>query len=482
MTARSSRRSVLAQSSVAALAALTLTAAPASAGTYDVLSGSAAPGSANNAWVSSDSGLSPNSRPSHLVTRIALPAQTSRPSDYPNVSFLDGIYAADYLRDDRGGPATNVPEGSEAFWRFAAPADTTIMGLTYRRYLGKEDDDDWIPFLRDDAGETVAGETCTIGPSPAYRCLVGDAGDNSGSERTIAGLVTSRLEVGVRCPGNGTVTCLNGAFLHKAWAAIYRSRVTINDPTSPTVSGESGELASPGPHSGTRSISFDAADNTGLKELRLYVDGAQATSSSRGCDYTRPRPCEDVADGSLLINTASYPDGAHTLQVAAVDAGGNETRGAPRTVLFSNPRPAPSGGGGGGGGDSGGGSSSSSNSDDGGSSASSPGPAPGVTSSPAPSPLAANLGLARSRVRGGQLSVVGTIAPRASGSVVLTCSARVAGRTRRARGRGTIAGGRFAGRLSLRALRGARRCFLTVSYAGNGLVAAQTLRRTVRMR
>jgi hypothetical protein len=478
MGACSPRRSLptrlSARSSLIALVVLALSAAPASAGTYDVLSGSAAPSSVNNAWISS------NTRRSHLVTRTALPARTSPPSNYPNVSYLDGIYAADYLRDDSGGPTTNVPEGSEAFWRLAAPEATTITGLTYRRYLGKQDDDDWIPFLRDGSGAIVAGETCTIGFAPAYRCQVGDAADSSSAERTIGGLSTARLEVGVRCPSNGTVICLNGGSLHKAWAAIYRSRVTINDPTSPTVSGESGELAGRGPQSGTRSISFDAVDNTGLKELRLYVDGAQATSSSRSCDYTRPRPCGDVSDASLSIDTASYSDGAHTLQVAAVDAGGNETRGTARTVVFSNPRPVPapsSDGGGGGDGDSNDGGSSS-----GGSSESSSAPAPAVTSSPAPTLLAANLRLARPRVRAGRLTLTGTVAPQASGSVVLTCSARVGGRSRRIRGRGAIAGGRFAGRAPLRGLRGARRCSLTVSYAGNGLVAGQTLRRTVRVR
>ena len=477
MSARSPRRSGSPRRSagaiVVALALLALSAGPASAGTYEILSGSAAPGNVNNAWTPS------NTRPSHLVTRTTLPARTSRPSNYPNVSYLDGIYAADYSRDDAGGPTTNVPEGSEAFWRFAAPSDTTITGLTYRRYLGKHDEDDWIPFLRDGAGGIVAGETCTIGFAPAYRCQVGDAADTASAERTIGGLSTARLELGVRCPNNGTVACLNGG-LHYAWAAIYRSRVTINDPTNPTVSGESGELASPGPHSAMRSIAFDAADNTGLKELRLYVDGAQATSSSRSCDYTRPRPCGDVSDATLSINTASYSDGAHTLQVAAVDAGGNETRSTARTVVFSNPRPVPapsSDGGGGGDGDSNDGGSSS-----GGSSESSSAPAPAVTSSPAPTLLAANLRLARPRVRAGRLTLSGTIAPRASGSIALTCSARVGGRSRRIRGRGAIAGGRFAGRVPLRSLRGARRCSLTVSYAGNGLVAGQMLRRTIRMR
>jgi len=479
MTARSLRRSpatrLSARSSLIALVVLALSAAPASAGTYDVLSGSAAPGSVNNAWIFA------NTRPSHLVTRTALPARTSRPSNYPNVSFLDGIYAADYLRDEPGGPTTNVPEGSEAFWRLAAPANTTITGLTYRRYLGKEDDDDWIPFLRDGSGTIVGGETCSIPTtSGSYRCQVGDAADTPSAERTIGGLGTSRLEVGVRCPNNGTVICLNGNTLHAAWASIYRSRVTVNDPTNPTVSGESGELAGPGPHSGTRSITFDASDNTGLKELRLYVDGAQATSSSRSCDYTRPRPCADVADASLSIDTVAYSDGAHTLQVAAVDAGGNETRGTARTVVFSNPRPVPAPSSDRGGGDDG--DSNDGGSSSGGSSESSSAPAPAVTSSPTPTLLAASLRLARPRVRGGQLSVVGTIAPRASGSVVLTCSARVAGRTRRVRGRGAIAGGRFAGRVPLRGLRGARRCSLTVSYAGNGLVAGQILRRTVRAR
>jgi hypothetical protein len=316
---------------------------------------------ANNSWELI------NTRSSHLDSGTECPPSDRRPDDYPAVSELDGLWGADYLRNDSGGPSSNVPAASEVLWRFDAPDGTEITRLRYNRYLGKQDDDDWLPFLRDGSGSIVAGETCSITQGDA-RCRVGDAGFYPNSFRDIGGLSTDRLEVGVRCTAANV--CLNGGSLHLAWATIYASRVTIEDDQDPTITNVQGPLVDDGRASGTEEVSFDAKDNAGAKEVALRVDGNDAGKVALPCDYTYARPCDDF-NGPLSLDTTRYSNGSHTVEIRTTDSAGNEASET-RAVVFDNPSSGGSddddhgsgrGGGGGSGGGSGGGGGGGSSSD-----------------------------------------------------------------------------------------------------------------------
>lgn len=142
-------------------------ASPAQAATYEVTScGDAPDQTTNNAW-------RPSAEPlSHMVSGAGCPPTRSVPGNYPNVSSLDGLWVGD--RHQAPGGAS--PSGAEAKWSLVAPDGTTISRLSYDRYLGKQDDDAWLPFLRDASGAVVAGETCSIPNAVwSYRCQVGQA-------------------------------------------------------------------------------------------------------------------------------------------------------------------------------------------------------------------------------------------------------------------------------------------------------------------
>ena len=312
---------------VLALAGATPLIAPASAraASYEVSACGDSPDErTNNAWDLV------NNRTSHLDSDEECPASDKRPPNYPNVSDLDGLWIGDYLANEPGGPSSDVPASSEALWRFDAPDGTEVTRLRYNRYLGKQDDDNWRPFLRDASGSTI--ETCSI-PQGDSRCRVGDAGWYPNSFRDIGGLSTDRLEVGLRCTAQNV--CLNGGRLHLAWATIYAARVTIEDDRNPTITNVRGPLVDDGRARGTEEVSFDAKDNAGVKEVALRVDGNDAGKADLPCDYTYARPCDDF-NGPLSLDTTRHSNGAHTLEIRTTDAAGNEASET-RAVLFDNP-------------------------------------------------------------------------------------------------------------------------------------------------
>jgi len=69
--------------------------------------------------------------------------------------------------------------------RFDAPDGTEITRLRYNRYLGKQDDDDWLRFLRGALGSIIADETCNIAQGDD-NCRVGDAGSDQAPSATSA--------------------------------------------------------------------------------------------------------------------------------------------------------------------------------------------------------------------------------------------------------------------------------------------------------
>jgi hypothetical protein len=60
---------------------------------------------------------------------------------------------------------------------------------------------------------------------------------------------------------------------------------------------------------------------------------------SETCDYTFVKPCPDISAAPLTVDTATLPDGPHTVVVHAADAANNVASADPRTVLTDNTAP-----------------------------------------------------------------------------------------------------------------------------------------------
>jgi hypothetical protein len=293
-------------------AATLVVVATSVAGTYDVAS---CGGSASSpGWVSS------NTSPATLETAVVCP---------PDADAFSGIRVSDVLG------VTDTANGSSAEWLLTAPPGIEITRWRYSRYLGKDGDNNWRVWTG--TGEGVVLETCDIAAFDD-RCTVGAPNDSA--QVDFPGLSTSALEIVVRCV---TVNpqCGNGFSLHQAWATVYTSTATLNDPQSPTLANPGGALwTNDGFHRGAETATFATSDNAGIKRTRVVVDGVprQDASTNWPCDYTYTVPCQNQS-ASYAIDTGSIPDGTHTLAFSAVDAADNE-KTVSRTITVDNTAPS----------------------------------------------------------------------------------------------------------------------------------------------
>jgi hypothetical protein len=284
----------------------------ARAAEYNVFACGDAPNRVNNSWSPT------NTAPQKL--------ETAQGCD--DAGDYGGLYARDV------SDTSNAPAGSTAQWLFSAPPGTSIAAISYSRWLFKEDDDDWQPTLETDNGIL---DTCSI-VYPAVRCESGTR-DRTRVKLSVNGATT--LTFGVRCAAASGSTCVNGALGHHAVdAVIYGATVSVADPQPPSLTSVDGALVeSQYPH-GTSGATFSATDNTGIRTGRIYVDGALAASSTYACDFTYAVPCSNKSDAGVSLDTRSLTDGPHSVQVAAVDPAGNETRSSSYSVVVDNNAPA----------------------------------------------------------------------------------------------------------------------------------------------
>jgi hypothetical protein len=122
-------------------------------------------------------------------------------------------------------------------------------------------------------------------------------------------------------------------------AAMRNVRVTINDPTPPSLSSPRGELwASSGWLNGTRAIGFDASDSAGIRRNAVRVDDRAVAVFDNGCDDTRAAPCPSQGY-EVSVNTRDItPDGSHKLTLETVDSAGNPTQ-VSKTITVDNTAP-----------------------------------------------------------------------------------------------------------------------------------------------
>jgi hypothetical protein len=131
-----------------------------------------------------------------------------------------------------------------------------------------------------------------------------------------------------------------GATLHHVLAVLYGATVTLSDSSSPSLTNVSGSLFAGGYLTGTRSVSFDASDNVGIRSARFFVDGQPQPSVTYPCDFTYTVPCSNRNGASLQLDTTTLSDGTHSVEVAVSDPAGNEVTSSPHAITVDNGAPA----------------------------------------------------------------------------------------------------------------------------------------------
>lgn len=115
----------------------------------------------------------------------------------------------------------------------------------------------------------------------------------------------------------------------------------LQDVQNPSVSIVGGSLAFDGWNRGTRTVDVAGNDNTGVRTLRLLVDGIPKSEAMLGCDDHLLVPCPPAATRGLNVEVDRLPDGKHTLTAQAIDASGTASSSAREFLVDNTPPNAP---------------------------------------------------------------------------------------------------------------------------------------------
>jgi hypothetical protein len=309
------RRSALV---IAVVAGGALAAAPARAGTYDVVACDAAPHGANGSWVGTS-------------TSSALTAPTTCPT---NRAPENGMAAR--AKVDAG----LAPTFAVASQTFEAPAGTSIVSLSTQFSLHRRSAYWRVGLFAD--GRMLTG--CE--PDDGSPCFYSTAWP--GVTRTFAfaqGVhrVSAQIECGRQSDCN-TAPAGQEPFVERAGVRVYAATVRVRDDSVPTVADtHTGLLTSGGWQRGARAIGYSAGDNVGIRATRFFVDGRQRDDLAPACDFSRRVPCPDLPSSRFVLETQALADGAHQLRVDAVDTAGNVAHLVRSFATDNTPPNAPEG-------------------------------------------------------------------------------------------------------------------------------------------
>jgi hypothetical protein len=341
----------------AVLGVCALAPAAAHAGTYDVYSckfGSAFYG--NNAWTAAISPAGGNPALFTADTTCANPNDVLAAALQPNVQYSPGSSSA---------LAFNPPPSTRI-------ADYTVTLRQVYTAAGLNSDPN-TPYVMTTFGPyafTLAGsyEAMTVIPyvsadghywgaaGPIDKSITLSKADSPHSS-VVQGTAPSMALYAGCFVGRGALCSLGAS--DSVQTQLVGSRVTIDDPVPPVISGpDAGKgLLAPGVRSGAEPVTVTASDNSGIRRAEIldvtdtanpslvasedYNTGPNTDAGSR-CDYTRPRPCPDVKNETLAAPTPIA--GHRTLLVRVTDAGGLSVVSAPFNVYARGPLNGDNGG------------------------------------------------------------------------------------------------------------------------------------------
>ncbi len=283
------------------------TASTASAGSFEVVACDAAPGGANNSWITS-------------TTSGRVAAYTQCPA---GIGDSRGIVTRNSV--DANG---NAGAGQAARATFYAPPGTSISGIR-ASYL----------FFRE-GGEWIAG--LSTGAQALDGCYAGTGKcERREADRFVPVPNTPQIYIETFCYGGFCPMASSGdpdRNYAKATARISSARVTVQDDQLPTISDVGGPLLSGGWKRGVQTVSFNANDNVGIQRTNVTL-GRGSNPRVKHCDYSRPVPCPQEGGNVPMDTSLSGTDGPATALIEVVDAAGNR-QSVERTLLVDNTPPA----------------------------------------------------------------------------------------------------------------------------------------------
>jgi hypothetical protein len=297
------------------------------------------------------------------------PAGTVAPTDGWSGS-IDGGWMSDPNSCESGGSLTAALDGevaqpadtADAQWIFSAPAGIQIAAAKLWRSAYARS---WEPGNNSTLSAMEAPEGSYSSADVFYQCAryegcteVGDPGAPMSNANLIevpsANLNgATHIYMGATCGGSGGTSCPAVGGGYSVAISLYAADITLADDTPPTASDVGGSLAVGGTMSGVGDISFSATDTgSGLYEAVFLIDGRIVSKqllesgngpcrnvggTSEGSNaFFAVEPCPLTLSDDLSFDTASAPNGPHTLSVQLLDAAGNATTILNRQVIFAN--------------------------------------------------------------------------------------------------------------------------------------------------
>jgi hypothetical protein len=306
-----------------AAAAAALGAAPAHAGSYEVRA-CHSDGVNRAFWAYANSGL---------IAYARCPG-----ADYQGITT--GLVA----RADRNAGGGRLGAGASAWQIFEAPPGAALQSMTFRASGGRASGC-W-------AFGVFGWDGDAFHPGDHLWGFPGDCANQPGGWTYFAGPYAldlrghQKVRMGVRCESAGG--CDTSSM--ETWASLKDVTITVRDDSAPSLSANGGELLGDGWHRGTEWMWAAARDNVGIRRVYGQLDGSGAFASqdfgqpgwpeSITCDFARPRPCADLDNAGLPLDTRTAADGVHALRFVGVDAAGN-VASLERAIAVDNHAPGP---------------------------------------------------------------------------------------------------------------------------------------------
>ena len=289
-----------------ALGALAV-AAPAQAGTYDVVScGAPGAGGVNRAWQ-----VSPGFDDRFYDIGASCPellAYSERRAGVTAPNFTE--------RRLRAARAAGAVLDRMVIWRTGYRFNNN--GTAQGPWIGAG-----LPRRRLGHRRAVHGRDVRHRAGPAVLPLRRRGGDGAGRARRARPRDHADPLLGGLLPHAGCATANDQGFPF-AGLSISGSVVTVRENTLPRVAA-GGALVAPGWRTDDAPLAFAASDGVGISRVRVLVDGAEAQVVRPACDYHAMVPCAQQPARSLRLGSR-LSDGRHTVSVEATDAAGNTNR------------------------------------------------------------------------------------------------------------------------------------------------------------